>query len=133
MYKGKAEIERAKEYIDDNWLEKFSAEKVVKASGLSRAYFLRLFKKHIGMTPHEYYIGVKIVKLKEKLCDPFLSVTSAFAECGLDYNGYLPRCLRKESESRLPNIEKELKTAEVILFLLQSDTAQSIFLYWKLL
>lgn len=88
VYKGKIEIERAKEYIDENWREKFDAEKVVKASGFSRAYFLRQFKNQAGMTPHEYYISVKLDKLKKKLCDPALSITAAFSECGLDYNGY---------------------------------------------
>ena len=88
VYKGKTEIERAKEFIENNWLEKYNLGETVKASGLSRAYFTRLFKKKVGMAPHDYYLSVKVKKLKEKLADPNLSVRQAFNACNLEYNGH---------------------------------------------
>ena len=88
VYKGRKEIEKAKEYIDNNWFEKFDLKKVVEASCLSKAHFSRLFRQHTEITAHEYYIRVKVNKLKEKLSDPHLSVTEAFAACNLDYNGH---------------------------------------------
>ena len=42
----------------------------------------------MGVTPYRYYIDYKIKMLKEKLLDPNLSVSQAFAECNLDYNGH---------------------------------------------
>ena len=61
---------------------------MVKAACLSKAQFIKLFKKHTGVTPYEYYIDYKISKLKETLLDTNLSITQAFAACNMDYNGH---------------------------------------------
>ena len=94
VYRGKKEIEQAKEYIDNNWFEKFDLKKVVTASCLSSAHFTRLFKQYTGITAHEYYIRIKIGKLREKLRCPDLTVTEAFTACNLDYNGYFARVFK---------------------------------------
>jgi AraC family transcriptional regulator len=49
-----------------------------------QAHFTKLFKKHTGITPHEYYINYKISKLKEKLLDTNLSIAQVFAACNMD-------------------------------------------------
>lgn len=112
-YKGKPEIERAKEYIDNNWLENFDAVGTLKASGLSKAYFFRLFKKCTGMTPHEYYTSVKIGKLKEKLLDPRISVTRAFADCGLDYSGHAAKIFKDKVGFSPAEFKERAKTNKV--------------------
>ena len=94
VYRGKKEIEQAKEYIDNNWLEKFCLDKVLAASGLSKSHFTRLFRQHTGITAHEYYIRVKIERLKEKLSDPHSTVSQAFAACNLDYSGHFARVFK---------------------------------------
>ena len=108
VYKGKKEIEHAKEYIDNNWLEKFDLKKVVAASCLSPAHFTRLFRRYTGITAHEYYIRVKVGKLKEKLSDPHLSVTEAFAACNLDYNGYFARVFKAHTGLTPSEYKKQL-------------------------
>jgi AraC family transcriptional regulator len=97
VYRGKDEIERAKEYIESNWLEKFDANKTAKAACLSKAHFIKLFKKHTGLTPYEYYINYKISRLKEKLMDTNLSVAQAFAACNMDYNGHSARVFKSKT------------------------------------
>jgi len=87
VYRGKDEIERAKEYIESSWLDKFDLGKTARAACLSKAHFSKLFKKHTGLTPYEYYINYKIGKLKEKLLDTNLTIAQAFAECNMVYNG----------------------------------------------
>ena len=108
MYKGKREIEQAKEYIDNNWLEKFDLKKVAKAARLSQAHLTRLFRQHTGITSHEYYTRIKIGKLKEKLSDPDLSVAEAFSACNLDYNGYFARVF-KDHVGVTPSEYKKVK------------------------
>ncbi len=88
VYRGKSEIEKAKEYLESYWMDKFNADETAKAACLSKAHFTKLFKKHTGVTPYEYYINIKIGKLKEKLLDTNLSVAQAFAACNMDYNGH---------------------------------------------
>ena len=96
IYRGKEEIGRGKKYIETHWQEPFDANETAKAACLSKAHFTKLFKKHTGITPHEYYTNYKISKLKEKLLDTNLTVAQAFAECNMDYNGHSARLFREK-------------------------------------
>ncbi len=94
VYRGKDRIEKAKEYLETHWKKEFDLYKTAKAAGLSKGYFAKLFKKHTGVTPYEYYINYKINKVKEKLMDTNLTVAQAFAECNMDYNGHSAKLFR---------------------------------------
>ena len=94
VYQGKMEIEKAKEYIENNWFEKFILKDVLAVSGLSKTHFTRLFKQYTGTTAHEYYINIKINNLKEKLIDPNISVNQAFNECNWDHNGHFTKVFK---------------------------------------
>lgn len=97
VYRGKIEIEKAKEYIESHWLEPFNLSSTAKAVCLSKAQFSKLFKKHTGITPHEYYTNYRISKLKEKLADNNLTITQAFAECNMNYDGYYARLFSEKT------------------------------------
>jgi AraC-like DNA-binding protein len=97
VYRGKDEIEKAKEYIETHWKEGFDLSETAKAAGLSKAHFTKLFKKHTGVTPYEYYINYKICKVKEKLLDANLSVAQAFADCNMNYNGHFARVFKNKT------------------------------------
>jgi len=88
MYKGRTDIIKAQEYIEQNWLEEFNIEKAARAANLSLRHFQRIFKENAKMTPFEYYKKIKIEKLKEKLLDLNLNIEQAFAACGVDYHGH---------------------------------------------
>ena len=97
VYRGKDEIEKGKEYIESHWLERFDLGKTAKAAGLSKAHFTKLFKKHTGITPHEYYVNYKISKLKEKLLDTNLTIAQAFAACNMNYSGHFARVFKDKT------------------------------------
>jgi AraC family transcriptional regulator len=97
VYRGKDGIEKAKEYIETHWKEKFNLGEAAKAACLSKAHFTKLFKRHTGVTPLEYYTKYKIGKVKEKLLDPNLSIAEAFAACNMDYNGHSARVFKEKT------------------------------------
>ena len=97
VYRGKEEIEKAKEYIESHWLEKFDLDKTAKAACLSKAHFTKLFKKHTGITPHEYYVNYKISRVKEKLQDISIPISRAFTECNMGYNGHSARVFKEKT------------------------------------
>ena len=113
IYRGKDEIEKAKEYLERNWMEKFDFNKTAKAACLSKAHLSKLFKKHTGVTPHEYYVNYKIGKLKEKLRDTNLSITEAFAACNMDYNGYSARVFKAKT-GLSPSVYRKVSVQNVM-------------------
>jgi AraC-like DNA-binding protein len=107
VYHGKDEIEKAKEYIENHWLDRFDLSAAAKAACLSKAHFSKLFKKHTGVTPHEYYTNYKIGRLKEKLLDVNLTIAQAFAACNMDYNGHSARVF-KEKVGASPSVYRKM-------------------------
>jgi len=97
VYRGKDKIEKAKEYIESHWLEPFNLREAAKAACLSKAQFTKLFKKHTGLTPHEYYINCKVEKLKEKLLDGNLTIAQVFNACNMNYNGHFARVFKEKT------------------------------------
>ncbi|MGI6449183.1 MAG: helix-turn-helix domain-containing protein [Desulfitobacteriia bacterium] len=97
IYRGKEEIRRGKQYIETHWLDPFDAGATARAACLSKAHFIKLFKKHTGITPHEYYINYKISKMKEKLLDANLSIAQAFAACNMEYNGHSAKVFKEKT------------------------------------
>ncbi len=96
MYLGKSDVARAKEYIESHWLDEFDMDKIAESVNMSRYHFARVFKKHTGMTPYSYYQDIKIRKLKDALRDKNVSITAAFASCGIEYCGSFARVFKEK-------------------------------------
>jgi len=106
VYQGRAEMRKAQKYMEQNWFDDFDSAKLAKAANLSVHHFNRLFKSHMGMSPYERYKQIKIERLQEKLRDPNLNITQAFAACGVDSTGAFFR-LFKESVGMTPSEYRE--------------------------
>ncbi len=50
-------IERAVNHINENFFEEVSVDQLAALSGLSKYYFIRIFKQETGYTPHEYLVN----------------------------------------------------------------------------
>ncbi|MEQ8174614.1 MAG: AraC family transcriptional regulator [Syntrophomonadaceae bacterium] len=97
IYQGQTEVTKAKEYIEEHWIEKFNLDELARFVNLSKYHFSHLFKKHTGTTPYSYYQDIKVEKLKETLRDKNLSVSEAFDACGLHYNGHQAQLFKKRT------------------------------------
>jgi AraC-like DNA-binding protein len=95
VVRGRPEIARAADYLASHWREPFDAAAAAAIAGFSQTHFAREFKKATGATPRDYHFNCRLEKLKERLGDPALSVTQAFAACGLDYSGRQARAFRE--------------------------------------
>ena len=104
---GEEEIGRARQYTESHWQEPFNLSEAAKVACLSKAQFAKLFKKHTGVTPHEYYINYKIERLKEKLLDTNLTIAQAFAACNMNYNGHSAK-LFKEKVGVSPSVYRKM-------------------------
>jgi AraC-like DNA-binding protein len=95
MYQGKPDVAKAKEYIDQHWLDEFKPDAVAKAVNISPAHLRALFKQHTGKTLNDYYKKVKVDHIKEKLADKRLSITEAFDACGVDSRGQIAKTFKE--------------------------------------
>ena len=106
-YAGNENILNAKQYIDANWREPLNINDLCQHAGLSKTHFHRLFKDFTGVTPHEYYIGVKIEHVKDFLKNKDYSVAMCFELCGLNYSGYYCGVFRQRTGMSPPQYRRE--------------------------
>ena len=95
IYKGRPEVAKAKEYLDQHWEGDFNPRAVAKSVNISVTQLYKLFEQHTGMTPGDYHKRCKIEHIKEKLADKNLSIKEAFAACGEDSQGRIARVFKK--------------------------------------
>ena len=53
-------LERGKAFIHENVKNRLNLDETARQACLSKYYFIRLFKQLYGMSPYQYYIGLKI-------------------------------------------------------------------------
>ncbi|MBN8218413.1 MAG: helix-turn-helix domain-containing protein [Spirochaetes bacterium] len=98
-----------------------SLEDLVPAGELSKKHFIALFKRHLGLTPIQYLIRVRLEKCCGALATSGVPITEAAHQCGFNDLGYFnlqfkahtgmsPREFRKRSAAGL------LRAGEVTRF-----------------
>ncbi len=96
-YTFKTEVQKWLDYMEEQWLEPFSIGRLTQFARLSRTHFCRLFQKFVGKSPHDYYIELKIRHIEKALTDESISISQAFAVCGVEYCGHYAKVFRKVS------------------------------------
>lgn len=81
-YTEKENINRAIEFLREQYNEDHSLEDVARLAHLSLYHFIRVFKAHTGKTPHEYLLDVKVEKARELLKFSNASITEICSLCG---------------------------------------------------
>jgi AraC family transcriptional regulator len=69
-------------WLEENAAEPVGLEAVARRSGLSPFHFLRLFKRVVGVTPHQYLLRVRLRRAAKLLRRGGMPVTEVALECG---------------------------------------------------
>ena len=97
----KDSISAVTSYINSHFTEELSVDALASLASLSRFYFIRLFKKRTGCTPHEYLINTRLNHAKYLLKNTNLTIKeicfasgfadeSRFCTCFRDCEGVRP-------------------------------------------
>lgn len=88
-------ILKAIDYLNDHYNQKLSNAELLEIANLSPYYFIRLFKKETGKTPHEYLLNIKIEKAKELLAYTGYSITEICFLCGFTEHSHFSKVFKK--------------------------------------
>ena len=72
-----------------------SSEELSKLCGLSKFYFIRLFKKTFGVSPQEYYANLIIEKSSHLLINTDYNISEIANLCGIEDALYFSRMFKK--------------------------------------
>ena len=75
--------------------ENYSIEKWAKECGFTRSYFIQVFKKATGMSPHQYLTHTRIKYAKEMLLFTDIPVSKIGEVCGYPDCNYFSRIFKK--------------------------------------
>jgi AraC-like DNA-binding protein len=75
----RAAVRRAREFLDDPGSARASLRELAKRAGLSPFHFHRLFRRHVGMPPHEYQLRRRILRARALLAEGRLAADVAAA------------------------------------------------------
>lgn len=60
-------VGRVRDYLHDHFAASVGLGQLAEIAGLSRFHLLRLFKAHLGTTPHSFQIDLKVARARELL------------------------------------------------------------------
>jgi len=75
-------VNTALKYINNNYSNPLDIDTICNEVSFSKYYFCKLFKKHVGMTVHQYIEEFRIIKAKELLSYSKLSVGAVATSVG---------------------------------------------------
>ncbi|MBW4641884.1 MAG: AraC family transcriptional regulator [Goleter apudmare HA4340-LM2] len=91
----KQKLRQATEYIQAHLGEDLSLSEIANELGMSQYYFCHLFKRSIGISPHQYLIRQRVEQAKHLLKQPGRTVTSVALDCGFANQSHFAKCFRQ--------------------------------------
>lgn len=96
VYSEKFDIDKVIEYMNQNYEEKITIEKLAQIVKMSESNFIRLFKKETKVTPIEYLIKLRLDKAKKLLRSGTKTITETALQCGFNSASHFSSCFRKQ-------------------------------------
>jgi len=99
-------IDRAKQFIAENYREDISLQSIAKASLASPFHFSRVFKRNTRFSPHQYLLEVRLHNARKLLLDSALNVSEVAYASGFSNPDYFVTLFKNKhgiSPSRFRN------------------------------
>lgn len=86
----------ALELMRGNLDEVLTCEEISQKVGISSRQLERLFHQHLGMSPAQYYMELRLERAKHLLQQSSMSILQIATACGFSSTSYFSRCYRKK-------------------------------------
>ena len=88
-------IEKAKQYITENFQNNITRDDVAKSVYLNPVYFTRIFKQYTGEKFNDFLLKVRMRKATELLSDPEIKIYEIAEKVGYENSRYFFRIFKK--------------------------------------
>lgn len=90
-------VEKARAYMQENYMREISLDDVSKEVNISPYYFSKIFKEESGENFSEYLANIRMNRAKELLDDPELSIKEVGVMSGYSDPNYFSRIFKKHT------------------------------------
>ena len=83
------------QYVNEHLTEPLSTEMLSNLLGYETSYFIRLFKKSVGMTPKAYIRSIRLEKAEKALATTDTPINAIAHNCGFENMSYFTRAFQE--------------------------------------
>jgi AraC-like DNA-binding protein len=95
------QIQAVIDYIENNIKEKIQISSLAEMTSWDYAHFIKVFKRHVGKTPHQYILKEKVKCAKELLTSRKINLQDVALEVGFESYSNFVNAFKKET-NQLP-------------------------------
>jgi AraC family transcriptional regulator len=88
-------LRRVLDYIAENLTGRLGLEELANVAGMSPHYFSELFRRSMGLPPHQYVVSRRIERAKQSLRNPKHSILEAALSAGFENPSHFARTFRR--------------------------------------
>lgn len=100
-------MSKAIEYINNNIYSDINVDQICYAVHMSKSYFCKQFKKHVGTTVMKYILETRIILAKDMLLKDTVSITEISELCGFSSVSYFSQAFKKSTGETPHNFRKK--------------------------
>lgn len=90
-------IENVRFHIRQNINKNIDMEEYAQQYNLSYSYFRKIFKEYTGVSPHQYYLDLKIMRSKELILTTDKSIKEISFDMGFESTSYFSRLFKQKT------------------------------------
>ena len=87
-------ITKACSFINKNFASPISTSDIAQYTALNKNYLIRLFSKHLGMTPNRYIVETRLYHARHMTIQTTLPIKVIASSCGFASSAYFIQCFK---------------------------------------